>query len=264
MDAKEIVGFIILLVIGLSMTTVVQSTCNEAITGPLLYYTNETTNSAFSDNTGNVPDDWDNSVDTLGADNAAQGITNAWNANGYVTATRTDNGDALGSGTDGMDNQENSYWYQALTISDIRDGVTSTTVSYKYRVLENDNAADITIEILLDDGTDNSRLLFENVTGSQSASWTSVENNVFDNIVTTGTYTIYFVARLTPQTTGYGAADNASNIQVGWDDASITVTTAEHDSLTGASAIILNLVPLFYIIGLLLVAVAWISKGFKK
>ncbi len=36
------------------------------------------------------------------------------------------------------------------------------------------------------------------------------------------------------------------------------------DDITGAAATILGLVPLFYVIGLLLAAVAWATKGFEK
>lgn len=247
MDAKEIVGFIILLVIGLSMTAVVQSTCNEAITGPLLYYTNATTNSAISDNTGNVPDDWENLTNPT----ISFYVTNEWNSGGYLTTTRSD--------ADNGDNAENGVWYQALTISNIRDGITAATTDFEFRVLDNDNVGSILVEVLLCDGTDNTRLYYDNVTDSETG-WTRIENNVFDNIVVTGTYTLYMRAEINA-IQGVGGETSAI---IGWDDASITVTTAERNSLTGASAIILNLVPLFYIIGLLLVAVAWISKGFKK
>lgn len=38
---------------------------------------------------------------------------------------------------------------------------------------------------------------------------------------------------------------------------------ATSDDMTGASKTMINLVPLFYVIGLLLAAVAWATKGFS-
>lgn len=163
-------------------------------------------NASFSDNTGNKVDNWDNTVE-------GTGIVNAWNSGGYVTVTRTDNGLAV-------DNLENSNWYQSMTISSIGDGVCSAAVSYSYRVIDNDNAISIVIKVLLDDGSDNTILLNENVTTGKSASWTSGENNVLDNVDAAGTYTLYLRTEIVPDN-----SKAASNIQVGWTSANLTVST---------------------------------------
>lgn len=168
---------------------------------------NLTANSALGDNTGNVPDNWENLTEPAVSDS----ITNAWNTSGYLTVTRTDNGD----------NIENGAWYQALTISSIRDGISSATASYEYRCIDNENAASIVILVQLCNGTDNTTLFTDNVTATESASWTAVENDISSIVTTIGTYTLYMRAELST-INNYGAGASAI---VGFDDASISVTT---------------------------------------
>lgn len=203
-------------------------------------------NTSFSDNTGNVPDNWDNAVE---GDN----ITNAWSSSGYVTVTRTDNGTIV-------DNTENSNWYQSVTVSSIGDGICSAVVSYKYRVMDNDNATSIVIQVLLDDGSDNTTLLNENVTASESASWTSGENSVADNITAAGTYTLHLRTEIIPDN-----SKAASNIQVGWDDANLIISaeiTSNPDYDADALATYNNVVTLSWAgIGLMAVAIVILAAS---
>jgi len=172
---------------------------------------NLTVNSTF-ENTASVPDNWDNTIEPV----LSSITSNAWNSSGYVTTTRTDNGD----------NIENGVFYQSLTISTTRDGISSATTSFSYRVIDNENAGSINIVARLGNGLDNFTLFDENVTGSESASWTSVDNDVSDNITTTGTYTLWLRAEINPAHGNAGAVGNdASSCIVGFDDASISVST---------------------------------------
>ena len=170
------------------------------------YTTSQTANSDLSDNTGDVPDNWENLEEP-----AISTVTNAWNASEYLTVTRTDNGD----------NIENGIWYQSLTISSTRDGISSATASYEYRCIDNENIASAVVRVQLCNGTDNTTLLVDNITAEESASWTAIENDVSSVINATGTYTLYLRAEISAVNT-YG--EGASAI-VGFDDASLTVQT---------------------------------------
>lgn len=232
MSTEKIVGFIIVIVVAAALIPVIASACDDAIQGDLKYYTTATLNSVFSDNTGASPDNWDNAV----TDNR----TAFWNSGGYIG----DNGD---NGT--------CAWSQALVISNLHDGVSSATIKAKYKLADNVNITSITARVLLDNSTDNITI-WQSTSVENSTSYTSIENDIASYITGTGTYTL-------------GLWDNvvtadADNVTVHWDDASLTITTQGYEPITGAPKVMLQLVPLFYVIGLLLVAVTWVTKGFKK
>lgn len=174
--------------------------------------TTATLNSALSDNTGNVPNNWENYTER-------DFVTNAWNTGGYLTVTCTDNAEGA------EDNWENGIWYQSFTLAGVGDGITSATLSWRHRVIDNENAASIVIEVLLGDGTDNTRIFYDNVTADESASWTSGENNVMDNISATGTYTVWLRTEINPVHADEGNGADTSSIIVGWDEVSISVDT---------------------------------------
>lgn len=236
MGVGGLISLLILIAIGAMVLYSVTGSALDTAQAQRTSYTDQLLNTSFTDNTGAKPDNWDNT-------RQGTNIANAWNSSGYVTVTRTDNGTIV-------DNQENSWWHQALSVGSIYDGISTATVSYKYRVIDNDNAASIVIKVLLDDGTDNTTLLNENVTKSESASWTSGENSVLDNITTTGTYTIHLKTEIIPDN-----SKEASNIQVGWDDASLSVVTYSkpymENAITNVEAkgsIVLNLLTILAIV----------------
>jgi hypothetical protein len=119
-----------------------------------------------------------------------------------------------------VDNTENSLWYQSRTLSSVREGITSARLSFRYRVVDNDNANSIVITVLLDDGTDNTTIFTENVTESESGTFTSVDNNVIDNVDATGTYAVFVQTQIAPDNSKIG-----SNIEVRYDDVNLSIVT---------------------------------------
>jgi len=236
LETKSIIGIVAALIVGLMLSPLIISFVSSV--QPYDYTTYQTLNYDFSDNTGVVPDNWDNYVE---GDN----ITNAWNSDNYITATRTDNGLIA-------DNYENSNWYQALAVSDIHDGVSSATLAFKYRLIDNENLSKIVLEARLCDGTDNTTIWTDNSV-ENSASWTSESHSVLDNVSSTGTYTLYLRAEIAPDESGV-----ESSIQVGWDDASLTVVT-QTETFT-SMMILAYLIPLFFVIGLVLAVVYWATS----
>lgn len=216
MDVKQILSIVMLLVVA-PVSLAIGAIVTFDTTGSIDtesgrdYTTNQTVNSTF-ENTASVPDNWENLTEPI----TVSLTSNAWNSSGYVTVTRTDN----------ADNTENGIFYQALTLSTTRDGISSATTSFEYRVIDNENAGTINIVARLGDGVENFTLFDENVTGSESASWTSVENNILDNITTTGTYTLWLRAEINPVHTNASANDtDTTSCIVGFDNALITVQT---------------------------------------
>jgi len=232
LNVRAIIGIVISVIIGLAMIPVIASVCDDAIRGDLKYYTTATLNSAFSDNTGASPDNWDNVV----TDNR----TAFWNSGGYIG----DNGD---NGT--------CAWSQALVISNLHDGVSSATIKAKYKLADNVNITSITARALLDNSTDNITI-WQSTSVENSTSYTSIENNVASYIIGTGTYTLRLWDNV--------ATAGADNVTVHWDDASLTITTQGYEPMTGASKIMLQLVPLFYVIGIVLALVTWAIGKVRK
>lgn len=197
---------------------------NVFITTPLSAVTTYTdyslVNTALSDNTATSPDNWENLTEPAVSDY----ITNAWNASGYLTVTRTDN----------ADNTENGIWYQGLTITTTVDGTDSATLGFSFRVIDNENAGSIVIMVLLDDGLENFIVYEENVTESESASWTSVENDVSDNVIAAGTYTVWLRTEINPVHADSGIDADGSSIIVGWDG--VNLSTRVHDDYIDADA----------------------------
>jgi hypothetical protein len=163
--------------------------------------TNQLTNTTFTDNS----DGWDNIVE-----GNSENVETDWLAGGYVYAYANDN-DAV---------VDNGIWYQSTTVTSLRDGVSSATLSFEWRVTDNTNAASIFVVAQLCDGTDNTTWYSDNVTQENNATWTAVENDVSDNITAAGTYTLYLRAEMIGK---QGVAPD--NIYVEFDDANLAIVT---------------------------------------
>ena len=233
----------------ISLVVAVIVVYNVFISTPLSAQTTYTdyalSNASLSENTGDMPDDWENLTEPAVSDY----VTNAWNSSGYLTVTRTDNGD----------NMENGIWCQRLSVTNIYDGVDSATLSYKFRVIDNENAGSIVVKVLLDSGAgkENFTLYEDNVTADESASWTSVENDVSDNIIAAGTYAVWLRVEVNP---AHGNPDevgtDGSSCIVGWDDVSLTTRTYDDYIDPDAQAARSNLETLAWAgIGLMAVAI---------
>jgi len=203
------------------LTSEVYNTAHEAAEDIRIIYTDNTHNSAFtnaSDAGDSMPFGWENSIDKDGTFENIECLYDG--TNDWVYIQRVDNGNIvhLDVGTEG-DNTENAWWSDAVTTTTIRDEVVTATVQYKTRVIDNDNAQSIMIEVYLDDGTDNTLLWYENATKTESTTWTAHENNVIDNVTAAGTYRIWIGARINPDNAQIG-----SLIQVGFDEVSLEIT----------------------------------------
>lgn len=197
-----VVGVMITAWIGVHILSNVEGGLPSKLGGTTTSYV--TLNADLSDNTGNVPDNWDNLTEP-----AASGyITNAWNASEYLTTTRD---------TAAGDNFENGAWYQALTVSSIYDEVSTATLSFKWRLIDNDNIEAIYIRVYLCDGTDNT-LIFEDNSIENTATWNTQENSVTSVVDAAGTYVVYLRSEIDPDDA------NVPNVVVGWDDASLSVS----------------------------------------
>ena len=123
-----------------------------------------------------------------------------------------------------MDNAYISDNYFAIVVP---DGVSSATLSFKYRVWDNDNANTILFKVKIERSAgDNYTVWSENAVHSKSASWTTQENDVTLNMTGTGNYKIWIEAHLH----GYGGpavlgGGNEENIVIQFDDVSLNVTT---------------------------------------
>lgn len=207
------------------------------------------TNTDFSENSDNLTTfAWDNAVE-----NAA---VNAWDVSGYVTTTVSDNGDV---DSDGTGIWENGYFYQALTLTTIGDGVVSATLTADYRLIDNENIEDIDSYVYLCDGTDNTTIWTDNSI-ENSASWTSISESVLDNVDATGTYTVYLITQIKPDNTTHG-----SSVIVAWDEVNLSVTaeTADNPNYDAdALAAFNNVVTLSWAgIGLMAVAIIIIAAA---
>lgn len=245
MENKDFIPVFVFVFVGIILFPVISGMIS-AITSARDLTTYETLNYSFSDNTGDVPDNWENQTEPLISDY----ITNAWNTGGYVTVTRTDN----------SDNYENGVWFQRLTLASVHRGVDSATVSFKYRVIDNENVGSMSVVVWLDSGagSENFVLYNENVTADESASWISVENTVTDNIAGVGTYAIWLRAELNA-VNNYG--EGASAI-LGWDDARLSVSVYDL-RYSGTWLALMDLIPLFYVLGLVFVSLAFAIKAMK-
>jgi len=170
----------------------------EQLPGKGTSTTHQLVNTAFTSNA----DNWENTTE-------GTNVVNGWNAGGYITISRTDNNAGY----------ENGYFWQSVTLSSLGDKVNSATVSFKYRVIDNDNVTGITIKAILYNGTDNTTL-FSVSTTENAAAWTSVENDIASLITSAGTYTLYLRAEENVDSTA-----PASSVIVGFDDANLSITT---------------------------------------
>jgi len=207
MDVRQILTIVMLLVVA-PVALAIGAVVTYETTGSIdtesgrTIFPDETLNSDFSDNTGNVPDNWENTV----TDNS---IATYENVSGNWVAS------------DNVGDNGTCEWYQALTVSDLHDGVSSATILAKYQLSDNHNLENLQIRVVLDDGTDNNVILLVDNTlhVSDNSTWYTVDNDVADYITATGTYYL----RLWDNTERGSPA--ANHISVRWDNASLTVNT---------------------------------------
>lgn len=182
--------------------------------------TTQLLNNLFTDNTGTIVDDWDNSVD-----NAA--VNSMDTSSGIVLTTVIDNGDVDGNGT-GI--WENGRWWQALTYASLQDGLVSATVTASCRLSDNENIEQLAAYVYLCDGTDNTTV-WQTDTIVETTTWTSIDNNVVDNVDATGTYTLYLVAEIKPDNSTHGGSSifqwTAANLEI------ITYTMGYGENIVG-------------------------------
>lgn len=223
LNTRVLVGLVVVVIIGSALIPVVSSFVEGAQTYTRTTY--QTLNIDFSDNA----DGWDNYVEN--------NAVNAWNASGYITTTVTDVEDLY----------ENGIWYQALEIPSISDGIVSATLSFDWRLVDNDNISAINFAVYLDDGTENT-LIWDDTSVENTITWNSQENNVASIADVAGTYTVYIRAEIKPD-----SGEAASNIIAGWDDVSLKVVIQTKNITT--TSIITYLIPLFFVVGLVLIVV---------
>lgn len=246
LETKSIIGVVAALIVGLALSPLLISFVSSA--QPYSYTTYQLLNYDFSDNTiGTIPDNWENQTEP----DPSSYTTNDWNASGYVTVTRTDNDDSY----------ENGIWFQRLSLLSMHDEIYTATINFKYRVIDNENAGSIVVRVLMDsgDGTENFVVFYENVTAGESASWTSVENNIIENIIAVGTYALWLGADMNPAHSNVDeVGTDGSSCIVGWDDAYLTIVgrTRTYTSMM----ILAYLIPLFFVIGLVLMVVYWATS----
>jgi len=235
LTAKSTVLLIVALVVGLSLTPLVASLARMPT-----YTTSNTLNSEFTDATVGVPDYWDNGVKNQATDN--------WYST-YVTVESIDN-------TAAANHIDNGVYVQSVTFEDY-DEVTSASVRFSYRVIDNDNAQSIEIRVRLWNGSENVTIFYDNVTKGESASWTTIENDVSDYIIGDGTYTLYVGAEMNGKGITGGAllVGNKPNLFVGFDGAGFTVTTMSMES-----NLLMDIIPLMYVIALVLGVVWYVSS----
>lgn len=232
-----IIGILVAIIVGGLVFTKVHEKTTESVEGLGTTYTDQTTNSAFTS-------------DASGWENYVEGIaTNAWNAGGYVTTTTTDN-DAI---------TDNGVWYQSITVSSLRDEVSSATANFKFRVIDNAGQTSIVVRALLSRPNDNVTLYSVTLT-ENTATWTSIENDIRGYITATGTYALYLRAELLGSGVGVSLA-------VGFDDADLTVNTYEksvgEETATGigdTAKIIFAILPILALVGIVFLLI-WSFSG---
>jgi len=232
-----IIGILVAVIVGGFMFAKIHEKTTESLAGTGTTRINAMTNSAFtSDASG-----WDNYVEG--------NAVNAWNSGGYITTTTTDN-DAT---------TDNGVWYQSITVSSLYDEVSSATTTFKYRVIDNAGQSSIVVKALLSRPNDNV-VLYSMTLTENTATWTTVENNIKSYITVTGTYTLFL--RAEQLGTGVGV-----NLVTGLDDASLTVKTYEksvgEETATGigdTGKIIFAILPILVLVGIVFLLV-WAFGG---
>lgn len=220
-------SLVIVLVLAPALTSQSETARAAASRGYDIY---QLLNVSFTDNTALKADNWDNY--------AQGGAVNGWNASGYVTVSVTDNADMY----------ENGWFMQNLVVPSY-SGISSMDVTFKYRIISaenikpgSDNRISITV-VVQRPGGDNVTVstINDNVV---SATWTTVDNTA--NIINAaGTYKLFLRVDAKPDSTKLFG----SNIQIGLDDAGLTVDSyTEGAGPSPSSAPILGLAPLFWAI----------------
>lgn len=153
-------------------------------------------------------------------------------------------------------------WYQNLNVSDLRDGVISATITAKFWLIDNEDLALFNAEIDLESdmdfievwSTDNTE---KNPPTEDWGNYILINADVSSFITSEGAdiYTLELYDDVT-------VLDGGSVI-VGWDDAQLTVVVGTLTT-TGVSATLLNLIPMFYVIGIVMTAVAWAVMEHRK
>lgn len=241
-----VIGVLVAIIMGALVFSEIHRVTEEAVEGLGTTYNYVTLNSAFSDNTGNMPDNWENLTEPAVSDN----VTNAWNTIGYLTVTR-DNC---------ADNFENGVWYQSLVVSSIYDEVSTATLSFKWRLIDNENIEAIYIRVYLCDATDNT-LIFESDNIENTAAWNTQENSVTSVVDAAGTYTIYLRAEIDPHDS------DTPNVEVGWNDVSLSVDTYDEsvgeetaEGIGDVGSIIFTILPILVLVSIIFMLMWVFSK----
>ena len=230
MDAKGqltaglVFGVITILVavsIGAIMFTEINDAAGNQLEGAGTTVSYASNNSTFADNVIGIPLYWEDNVQ----DNDAK-----------VTLIRGATGDFIQMANFCGDNSDNTMDIgyivdNGTSVTSLLDDVKSASLTYKYRVWDNDNANTLQIEFWLErPGGDNVNIWLENRdsagTLAESTSWTTATKDVTDYINAAGTYKVWIVTRMH----GYGGASAEKggfdeNISVQYDDVKLTIDT---------------------------------------
>ena len=202
MGVGGLIALLVLIAIGALVLYEVTDVASTTAEGQRISSTSQLLNTTITDNTGEIPDDWDN---TAISDNSSA----LWeNVSGNFVLS------------DNVDNQGILEWYQPVTVGD-SDGVSSARIVAKYQLSDNSSLDNLQIRVVLDDGTDNNVILLVDNTlhAADNDVWYTVDNDVTSYITSTGVYYL----RLWDNTERANAGENL--ISVRWDNANLSVVT---------------------------------------
>ena len=234
LDTKSVVGIVAVLIVGLALSPTLISLVSSA--QPYDYTTNQTLNSAITDNTNGIPDNWENVV----TENRIAVLDNYGITNHFLQ----DNDNGI------------CYWYQTLAIN-LNDGVSSATVNFAYQISDNSglDGGSHKLKVLLGRPGGDNITVWENLSeiAADNDTWHTQENTVTSYINATGTYTFY----LFDNAVTAGDADT-DNVVVRWDNASLTIKT-KTETYT-SMMIFACLIPLFFVIGIVLAVIYYATR----
>ena len=216
-----VITIMIAVSIGAIMFTEINDAAGNQLEGAGTTHTDTSNNSTFADNVIGIPLYWqENYQENDGKLTLIRGATGDFI---QMSNTLGDNSDNVMDNVYIMDNGTN--------VTSLLDDVKSATLTYKYRVWDNDNATTLQIELWLErPGGDNVNVWKDNRNNAgnlgESTSWTTATKDVTDYINATGVYVIHIVTRMH----GYGGAShekggNDENISVQYDDVKLTIDT---------------------------------------
>lgn len=235
METKAFMSTIIFLVVGIVLFPIIQGMIGE-ISSANEYTTYRTANSTMSDYFPESVYPWEN----VATDREA-----IIGANGNVVL-----GSSGGAGS--------VVWSQELEVPSLQRGVSSAEIVAKYWLIENDEIATLTVEFLIGENVLWTRDNIE--TNAPDVGWGNyilIECDVAEYIVGTGTYSIIMSDEIT--------VSNEGDVLIGWDDAYLSVTVYDY-KYSGMWLTLLELVPMFYVLGLVFVVITFAItkvKGFK-